>query len=629
MAKPSVLPGQHRRVTATTQAHIAQGEVVLKLWQLGQPWACWAGLGGCALGFHLGLPGFWTSAGIAMAGCVIAGFDAHLRSHRVFIAARLIGPLTILLATAWLTAAVVTGFSKPLLTAYLIGGILGSIVWDIWLAAGEHKDISRAFLPAGETHLGGAWLSGTRRAGHAITTTLHFPGGHATTADAGDVVENLQGSMGHPPGSWTITPNPKDASQAFVKISDPDLIDRAPLAWPGPSHPGESIALPIRPGRYQDGDAVWYCLLHHHVIGMGSMGSGKTMSWLWNQVAEGITRVDYACIAADVTKGLQFIGPLAPALHQMVTSDEDAIMMADGIHRVVKVRGDFLGKQRLTEWQPGCGLSFLDLFWEEAPDIVALLGTGERLKNWKSDVRALRTMGGRFNLSLQRSEFREVPVMARSQMGKLCFGVNEAEDAKFGLSNEQRKRGVRPQLWGTKVPGKCVLDAPSIPDDRITMPWRWWSWPSAERIAAYAGEFPASQRPVDDVTGEAYFNGAPGPLASTAFPAKPSLFVVGSSNGSSPATVTRTATLPPRPPGKLSQERAIQAVRDQVEAWRLDGRRLFRIADLYPLLPKIDRERVWLYQPLTMLENEGTIKKHGIRKPWKWEILPRQDGQET
>jgi hypothetical protein len=586
---PGTIPGKIRRPTIETQTHIAHAEIKLKWFHLGQPWFCGIGLFVLGAFFHYWFRGIGTAVLVACCGLAITVFDFRLRMSRIFWEARVIGPVTILSCTTWLTCLILLGWSKTLFLAWLMGWILTSIVWNIWMLGGEHKDENRQFpIAAANAGLGGVRFTNLRRRsrggdddddpgggfrqprpgirllprrnklpkrgfqpaedgwaaasagqgphaggpGSGLIGTMELPPGEYTAANAGARIENLEGAHGHPPGSWSLAPDQRNAAKMTVLITDPESLDLKPLPWPygmRGSRPDASIAEPVVLGLWQDGTLVEYVMLRHHLQIVGLTDSGKTMTTAYNLIGEGITRRDYACIAFDIGKGEQFLGPMRPALHALATEPDELFAYMDSIERIRVARRTYLGKNHLTEWTPGCGLMFLDFWLEEAADIADLLvnrafgGTKEKMEQWKANVRLWRSLGGRWDMSTARSDFQELPTMVRSQANKMCFGVNSAAEAQLGLTDEQLKRGARPQMWKTDVPGKFYIHAPSIPNGKIAMPARGWYWGSnSEMMAVFAEQHPSGERPFDDVTGEAW-EAVPGPAATSAFAVTPAM----------------------------------------------------------------------------------------------------------
>lgn len=651
----TTIPGEVPRHTLAHQAQIAEAEVALKTWRLAQPWMCGLLAFGLAALLHYMFAGTSTLIMVAGAGLLITLVDWHLRSTRKYLIARLIGPVATLATTAGMVWLIAFGFSKPLLRAWLIGGILLSVIWDIWMMSGHHKDDARGFGAVADS----AGLPGMRfiqqrksrserkagrreaispgiaaAAGSGIEGVLQFPHGK-TMEDVTQVLGNLESASDSKRGSWTVSPHP-DSRQARVRIDDPEVLDTRPLPWPGPSAEGESIALPVRPALMQTGAPLLYDLRNHHALTMGVVGSGKSMGWAWNVLADSVTRYDFACLAADLNKGRQFLGPLEPALHSLAASEDEVLEMLSGISRIATARVDYMAKNQLTEWSEGCGLSFLECWWEEAADIADLVEAEKKMAALKSLIRSFRSLGIRLDMSTQRSDFEEIPTFIRSQLARVCFGVENDDDAKFGLTTRQRRLGCAPQDWQARLPGKFYIDAPTIPETLIAMPMRGWYWRGAQELEAHAVTWPASDRPLDDVSGEAW-EAKPGRAASTAFPVlregtrerrpeqagPPRLHVVGQEE---------TAPVQQRFAGrnqKLSADEARQRIRAQVEDWRCEGKTRIMRREIDPMVKRMGYSTTWGHGVIGEMETEGVLRKCTDKRPAYWEIVAQADAGEV
>lgn len=494
-----------------------------------------------------------------------------------------------------------------------------------------------------------------RRGGRKSTATLKHEPGLVTTADVTGNVARVESAMGHPPGSWTVSPDPDNAGYSLVTISDPACLDN-PLPWPGPSRPGASVAEPCRLGLWQNSEDLEYAVTGHHLLVQGMTGSGKTSSVLWNELAETVSRSDAAFFAADVSMNAdQFVLPLAPALHGCATTPDEAISMLAGMNRVNRARARFLAAQRLTAWRPGCGLTHVTLLFEEFADLIKLLKDPaiKGLDDFGSMVRTFRARGIRLILSSQRFDYTQVPTFIRAQMaGNACFGVMDSKDAEFGLSKVQKERGAQPEIWRYDYPGKVYLDAPSIPDPCRAMPGRYFSWGEGSRqISEYAEQWPASSRPLDDVTGEAW-EAVPAPPASIAFPvraAPPLPFPPATgdgdpgeqddgdagdeqqlSNGGTTLASVRQLFPAPKPravvpeqlTAKPSQDEAEQYVRAQLALWQAEGVTDFIKRDWDPVLGVVQRSNGWLYNTMfPKLVMDGTLIRHADGRMTRWEIV--------
>ncbi|MGH7238836.1 MAG: hypothetical protein ACREHG_02095, partial [Candidatus Saccharimonadales bacterium] len=372
------------------------------------------------------------------------------------------------------------------------------LTWSIRAAAGLREDrmlsdIAGVFEDAG---LGEARIqffkNAKNKAGKAVRKVkgiVHMPSAIKTPEDLAKRKLNVEGGLHVPPGSMTVTQNLDHADWADFTISDPRTL-RIPTMWGGPSHPFQSVDKPLTVGLWQDGEYVDWSIVGQHVQIMGMTGSGKSLGACWSMMAELVTRRDVVIIGADVTKGLQTLGPFADSLYRLETGRAGATQMLLDIADCIKPRTNYLAAKGLSKWQENCGLSYLVVWLEEAPEIIDGLGKAAK-KRWTDAVKAARSAGITFVISLQRSDFSQMPTIARGQLDKWCFGVADLQDAKFGLSPVQKKNGATPELWAARQPGMAYLDASGIPEDRITMPMRTFYWTNDDSmIREHAEQYP-------------------------------------------------------------------------------------------------------------------------------------------
>jgi hypothetical protein len=414
----------------------------------------------------------------------------------------------------WLAIATDTGPSQQI-TGGLLGIIGGTIAVSWNLRSSARANITAA-RNAGQDPAGrlSAWFKDAAdEAGmHGAKMTVKEIGPAKAEAvavlppgkTAADLIAKLPAieSAGKiPPGALTAASDPNQADRAKLTLSDPRIFDR-PIPWPGPSLPGTSIANPLRIGLYQDTDPVAYIIVGHHIFEMGASGSGKGMGGAWNLLGEIITRPDAVIVGADITKGEQTFGPLRPALHRFETDAKGARSLVDDVTSILKPRTDHLAERGLQKWEPNCGLSYLVAWYEETGRIWEKL-TSRGEQNLIEAALALRSAGGTLVFSVQRNTWDQLPTIIRSQMASMCFGLNDAADARYGLSEKQQEAGVNPAEWGIRTPGKAVLDAPTIPENRIAMPMRTFHWgENADVMAEHAAAYPAAARPPDPITAQ-------------------------------------------------------------------------------------------------------------------------------
>jgi hypothetical protein len=644
---------------------------ISKLAPLIPPWLLWPAVFGAAALFHhlwarrppapagadgvVGSGGVpvslaWAAAGLTAATLVLAGLTALVSHDRRGPVGRAHNTLTVLLVGGWTTGATITGpTAAPTGSLALLGGLTLVLSWNI-------RQVIRAVTPEGGSHgdalsvlfdkskdrfgLDGARARTTKAGAHKVEAALALPPGEKTVEDVQKRTEYIAGGMGLPPGSVSVTADTDRADRARLVISDPRAM-RQPIPWPGPSRPGASIVEPLTPGLWQDLDTVQYVIVGHHVQLMGQSGAGKSIGGAWNVLGEIVTRADVAVLAADITKGEQTLGPLRPALHRFETTPAGARQLIRDVQAQVKPRTNHLAARKLGRWTPKCGLTYWVLWLEEFPDIGEAIDMDAFLKLLK----AARSAGITIVMSLQRSDWTQMPTLARGQLAKMCFGVESAADATFGLSEAQADRGARPELWQNKQPGMAYLDAPSIPDDRIALPMRTWSWgdtdtpDAAERMAAHAAAWPAAAKTVDPTTAAITRPTATGPAAAA--PAAGLTAAAGAGvggqddpddeteeDGDVSADYLRTPdpnpdnhasaedpipdpdtdwTFEPAPDPGLTPDQARAALLDVLTAWAAAGKEHFTSRDLRPLLDRIGRSRQWAQKQYKTLIADGVI----------------------
>jgi hypothetical protein len=641
------LPSSDRPKAQFVHAH---HEVMSKLLHGALPWAAWAvfTVAGFALRVVFG-HWLWLLAALVLAsGLVLAALIYHLHSNRLSAVGKTIGPVTAVTGSVFTAAWLLAGFSVPLLLVYFFGGVVACLGWDVWIHVAASHDITRAFGPASEAVLGSpARLSITRqrraagdaapprsrasrsRASRTVTGRVSMPP-EATVSEAASRVEGLEQNLGYPPGSVTLRQAPDGPWADFV-ASDPRLLD-VPEPWPGPSHPGGTMADPFRMGVLQDGSTFLVRRLPaYHTRAMGMSGSAKTMGWSYNQISEGVTREGYAAAVFDIAKGEQFYGAWREALHWFETEEEQILRRLAGFHRARLARANYLARSHLTEWEDGCGLSFLDLFAAEAPDMIRLLATGKRAsataimsqEDWLSDVKNGRSAGMSWNLDLQLNLSTEVPTVAQGQMSHLCMGVEDRKHAALGLSDRQKAGGCRPELWGKRKPGMAYWDLPTADEAQALMPLRFYHWTGGARQAfEYAQQWPASDRPLDDVTGEA-LEAEPAPPPSLALP-EPGGRLAGSGPAGGNVRWLRPAARPP-----AQDDRALQREREamaQFDEWEASGKVTFTSGDLQAtgIARRLGVSRPWLYGLIDTAVARGRLELVTDKPKRVWRIVPQR-----
>jgi hypothetical protein len=647
----------------TVQA--ALGRWVARILTVTGFWVGWVAAPLLSIPLHFIWRSWWTFLGLLLIGVALAALDMHLTHNRGTLVGRTIAAATSFAGACWLAWVTMAGYGRADMGVWFIGGGALAFAWSKWVHIRASEDADEG--------LGALFGADTQRAGvdpmrviRITDATMHkirgvvrlLPGKvHADAVRAAPVIESAKGL---PPGSLQFTADEDHAGQAKFVLSDPRSL-RKPIPWPGPSMPGASIAAPIRPSVYQDGEPLAYDITNHHLKIMGMSGAGKTYGWCYNEVGETITRRDAAVLMIDISKGEQTVGALRPALHRCEVTPAGVHDLFAGVHRARLARMRHLGGLGLQRWEEGCGLSHLTCWCEEAPDITAEL-TPEELETWISDLRTGRSAGMRWVFSLQRSDWTQMPTLARGQMGDCCFGVNQDDDAKFGLSPYQYDQGCEPQLLGDSEPGSHFLDTGRIAKERKVMKLRTYDWGrDTTLMAAHAARYTAASRPLDAITAAALApphranpdppaarppspGGGQPPLLPTQVvaqlqpppgqppptPAPPVRLVPppeeegDTAMGNHPPKldgntdgleVVIDATgmdalqfTPPPGQGDMTPEAAAQAFRNQLATWAAGGKLTFAIGDLAPVLDATGRSRSWLYDVISRLEAEQAVQ---------------------
>ena len=411
----------------------------------------------------------------------------------------------------WVTVTTVTGLDPAAVTGALwwAGGGL-ALSWNLRTVI-RHVDpdhgtggdalgslFDRAKEQAG---LKGARARAKEVTGRKVKGVLSLPPGEATVDDAQRALGRLESGMQVPPGTIALAPDPDRADRAEITLSDPRVL-RQPIPWPGPSRTACSIADPIRVGVWQDGDDAEFTVPGRHLQVMGTTGSGKSIGGAWNFLSEVMTRPDARVLAFDTSKDEQTLGPCSAGLGRVVTDHKNAVAMLRTVHAQIPQRTRWLAQHGYSKWEKACGLTYLVLWIEEASKFMAAL-SGKDEDRLEEVVKEARSAGVSIVLSLQRSDYTQMPTLVRGQLAKWCFGLTSAEDAKWGLSTRQQKVDtVEPEAWESNYPGMSYLDAGGVSEKHAVMPLRAFDWGHDGRtvMATHAEAARAAQGEVDPLT---------------------------------------------------------------------------------------------------------------------------------
>jgi hypothetical protein len=623
---------------------------VSRLVVIAPPWLGWAALPAAGAGLHRAWPGGVGAACVALAAAGLAVLDLHLTRQRKGLG-RYLAAVTTLAAGVWLAWVMAGGLHSPAVKAWLVGGGALAMAWTRWLHVHEAGDEAGMAKPFGQAALKAGFatvkLIRSKVISDGVTkAVIDHPG--VVHDEIVKAVPQLEAAWpkpgGLPPGTITATRNPDSAGRTDVVFSDPRVLSR-PVPWPGPSAPGTSIADPIVVGRWQDGTPAAWRQTGYHEQFMAMTGAGKTMGALYSTAGEIITRHDAFMVAADLAKGSQFLGPLAPALHYVASTPAQFRALLETVERSCIPRAEHLGALGLDQWRPGCGLRYGYLWIEEAADAFESLGAD--IEEFMFPLlRKIRSAGWSLIYSLHRASYDQMPTFLRDMVALTTMGCNSWEAARFGLSPVQiESDACHPELWGDDPDhrGKFYRHAPVLDRPHRLMAGRYWDWgPGTAKMREHAARYPASGRPFDDVTAPLFLpllgpvSPVPAPAQRTATAPAPAATLEENDdmNGydddldlddlPGADLPIGTGGPPPGPEIPVSPELALTRVREQIQEWRAaggverNGQRsdVITALDFRELTGELGRARTWIYSVMPRLEAEGEIATNTSGTGW-------------
>ncbi len=415
-------------------------------------------------------------------------------------------------AGLWLLAATVVGpLTRPVLD--LLGGVgaVLAVSWNLRLALhrpssrrDEDDDLTtprkagRALMAS--VGLRGTELHPTQVDPNRVSGRLELAGGAHTVDDVQKRAGQLAAALEVPRGGVRFTEDPDNAGRGDFTFTVRDVL-KATTPWPGPSMVGGTVFDPIPMGLYETGVVMCKTLADKagakHELIQGTTGSGKS-SGSKVEVCELMTRREVGIIVVDTVKGIQTFGPAAPGLAWLVTDEPTAKRFMKRLMVVIKAHTEYLGARDLSEWVPGCGLTFLVVQLEEAGILLEELGD-----EFKNVVKAARSAGIAVRVSLQRPSHDEMPTTARAQLGTIsCYGMG-ADDPVCMLPEAVQDAGADPRRWGDRQPGCCHVAGTGITVAQAATPMRTYDVPGAV-MARVASEFGPRMTPLSRVTTDAF-----------------------------------------------------------------------------------------------------------------------------
>ncbi|MER7579967.1 plasmid transfer protein TraB [Kitasatospora sp. NPDC097691] len=434
---------------------------------------------------------------------------------------RLHSAITVAAGTSWFTAAALAGpAAGPLPSLYLIGGPALAATWNIRQLLrvnpdGTPNDGDKGLLE--KVGLAKTLVTSAKVQPNKAEFELQLPGGELTPDDVSKALPKLAGALRVAKNALRTTPDPDDSSRTTLTVVPHDLL-KAGMPYPGPSHPGGSIADPVHTGIYEDGADMAMFFPGDpeaqrnamHLLIMGMTGSGKSEGGL-TALTEVITRRDVIVWASDPAKSEQTLGPLLPALDWAALTMDDTKAMITALKAVIPARTSWLAKYGYKQWEPACaetqadgspGMPYLIAWFEEA---------AKTLRETDDDVftgpaQEARSAGMSLVVSMQRASHTQLSTDTRASLGSSwVFGLRDDRDAQFALPDEAMDAGAAPQVWKDKKPGYSYLVANGIPETFWATPGRGYLTPVDAMNWAVA-EFAHLRAQCDPVTAKAAAN---------------------------------------------------------------------------------------------------------------------------
>lgn len=379
----------------------------------------------------------------------------------------------VLAVSLWMTFAVATDPLSPvMINAWIYGTLVLSAAWGIRHASmsrHHEEDISEGQKDTFLDRLGGLFESLTSKEikdhGNRITAEYAVPPGEFTVEDVQAEIKRVAGALEVPVSAVTITePAP---NRVLFSVQPGDPLGSGPIMYPGPSHPGRSVAdAPLRFGWRMNDTPVglWVCgderkdRQQSHLLDVGMTGAGKseTVSTI---IIEGRSRTDFVPVVADSRKFDQAYGDIADTLALSASDEEQTLRLISNFPAVAAYRAKLLGNleradggRGYKQWEPECWtlhkVPLVFLVVDEAASVIS------RNDDFNEGVRLFRSLGIFLVAGLQTAIGSDIDRKIRDQFGQaLAHGCKSPLDAGFVLTDDTLKAGADPTKWQANKAG--------------------------------------------------------------------------------------------------------------------------------------------------------------------------------
>ncbi|MFF3891565.1 sporulation protein SsgA, partial [Streptomyces sp. NPDC001914] len=428
------------------------------------PWIVTGGVGIAGAGAHaLWSDSPWGGVGLTLASVSLTA-ATWWAGKATGPQRRLHSAITVAAGTSWVTAAALSGpLAHPLPDLYAMGGATLALSWNIrqiMRSSGSEStdsDSDKGLLE--KVGLARTRLRDVKVEPNRLTVPYELPAGELTNEDVSKAIPRIASALDVPTTAIRVQHDPDSARKGQFVIVPEDML-KTPTVYPGPYAPGQSVAVPLRIGVYDDGsDLVLPLLDAIHILIMGMTGSGKTEGAL-DVLLELFSRRDVAVWLADAAKAGQDFQPLLPALDWAALDTPSAGAMVAAVQAAIPARTAWLRDHGYRAWEPaaaerqtgaehscasagacGCdGMPYLVAWFEEAAKLLRELGDDV----FTGIAQEARSAGVSLVVSMQRASGYQLSTDTRASLpSALCFGVR-GDDATFALPEEVLEAGANP-----------------------------------------------------------------------------------------------------------------------------------------------------------------------------------------
>lgn len=455
-----------------------------------------------------------AAAGILAAGSIVTYATHALTTARTWYAHHIAIGMTGT-STAWLTLATAAGPGRPVLDILLLGGATLAAIANVHLWAGGQTSNEQQQKGTGRilpSFARVAEVLNLKNIRARMLSDTDMQQRHKLHLDNGETVEGIQhrrkelaSAYGVAPGAIRIVESTSRADEAELIITKKEVMGEL-IPWPGlnPEHVGTSIAdHPLHLGTYEDGEPFFNEVTNRHSLTVGMAGAGKSV-YGKAKLVQIAARSDTFCLAIDLAKGEQTLGPIQAAIGWSAYNKKSAKALLAAVKVATKARANHLAKQGKGQWTKGCGLTFLYILVEEAAETVDFAEIVDT-------ARVARSVGIQLELSLQRATHGNLDTDARANLGDgICFGVRDEADASYALPDYVLEAGCDPSRWRKSRPGAFYAAVEAAPQERHTVAIKAFGPPTTNPdeenavLTPAAESLPSQDEKLDPVTRAAF-----------------------------------------------------------------------------------------------------------------------------